>query len=54
MGAVLEVVVVVVRENQYQWKCVSLERKAGHTLEVYKVQSDSFQADHQLTLLLLV
>jgi len=44
----------VMGDNQYQWKCVSLVGKAGHTLEVYEVQSDSFQADHQLTLLLLV
>jgi len=44
----------VMGDNQYQWKCVSLERKAGHTLEVYEVKSDSFQADCQLPLLLFV
>ena len=43
----------VMRDNQCQWKCVSMGRKEGHTFEVYEVQSDSFQANHQLTLLLL-
>jgi len=43
----------VMGDNQYQWKCVSLGRKEGHTFEVYEVQSDSFQANRQLTLLLL-
>jgi len=52
-AAILVVIVIVVGENQYQWKCVSLVRKTGHTLEVYKVHSDSFQADQQLTLLML-
>ena len=27
----------VMGDNQYQWKCVSLGRKAEHTLEVYEV-----------------